>query len=239
MIPTENEARGGDMKRELHDLPRPAAGPPALATAALFAAALAAGAHAAEPPKNAQSEYGVTLAMSGEQARAESVFVSLLSHSRGDARALNNLGNLRLLKGEIGVALAFYDRALRGDSTDAGIHLNRATALMLLGDEARAQEAAATGVKLAGGVDQAGALLGLKSDNPKEAGKGAEKAVVSKDEIQALLHSAAAAVPSDTSHAAAKAGTAGAAGKKAPTWRSAGPRASDSSDAAVVLYWKR
>jgi tetratricopeptide (TPR) repeat protein len=210
-----------------------------LAAAALLAAALAVSAHAAEAPKSSQTEYGVTLAMAGEAARAESVFVSLLSHSRGDARALNNLGNLRLLKGEIGVALAFYDRALRGDSTDAGIHLNRATALMLMGDEPRAQEAAATGVRLAGGVDQAGELLGLKSDNPKEAGKAAEKTVVSKGEIQALLHSAAAAVPTDTSHAAGKAGAAGAAGKKAPTWRSAGPRASDGSEAAVVLYWKR
>ena len=47
-----------------------------------------------------RSEYGVSLAMQGEAARAESVFVSLLSNSRGDARALNNLGNLRLLKGE-------------------------------------------------------------------------------------------------------------------------------------------
>ena len=227
------------MKREHHHPARPVRASRALAAAALLAVALAARAQAAEPAKNSQTEYGVTLAMSGEAARAESVFVSLLSHSRGDARALNNLGNLRLLKGEIGVALAFYDRALRGDSTDAGIHLNRATALMLMGDETRAQEAAATGVRLAGGVDQAGELLGLKSDNPKEAGKAAEKTVVSKSEIQALLHSAAAAVPSDTSHAAGKGGAAGAAGKKAPTWRSAGPRASDSSDAAVVLYWKR
>jgi len=107
-----------------------------------------------------------------------------------------NVWNVALLQMVFGVALAFYDRALRGDSSDAGIHLNRATALMLMGDEARAQEAAATGVKLAGGVDQAGALLGLKSDNPKEAGKAAEKSIVSKGEIQALLHSAAAAVPS-------------------------------------------
>src|SRR6266850_1677647 len=79
----------------------------------------------ADPP-DARSEYGVTLAVSGEEARAESIFVTMLSHTRGDARALNNLGNLRLLRGETGVALAFYERALRGDSLDAGIHLNRA-----------------------------------------------------------------------------------------------------------------
>ena len=71
-------------------------------------------------PADPRGEYGVTLAIGGEEARAESVFVTMLSHTRGDARALNNLGNLRLLRGETGVALAFYDRALRGDSLDAG-----------------------------------------------------------------------------------------------------------------------
>src|SRR5262245_61618575 len=87
------------------------------------------------------SEYGGTLAVSGEEARAESLFITMLSHTRGDARALNNLGNIRLLRGETGVALAFYERALRGDSLDAGIHLNRATGLLLIGDKERAEAA--------------------------------------------------------------------------------------------------
>src|SRR5690349_23088275 len=110
---------------------------------------------------DSRGEYGVTLAVSGEEARAESIFVTMLSHTKGDARALNNLGNLRLLRGEAGVALAFYERALRGDSMDAGIHLNRATALMLIGDKDRSAASFARGVNLAGGVDQAEALLGL------------------------------------------------------------------------------
>src|SRR5216117_3639718 len=110
---------------------------------------------------DSRSEFGVTLALSGEGARAESLFITMLSHTRGDSRALNNLGNIRLLKGETGVALAFYERALRGDSLDAGIHLNRATALMLIGDKDRSAESFARGVKLAGGFDQAQALLGL------------------------------------------------------------------------------
>ena len=184
-----------------------------------------------------RGDIGVSLAMSGEAARAESIFVSMLSHSRGDARALNNLGNLRLLRGELGVALAFYDRALRGDSADAGIHLNRATALMLMGDEPRAEQAAATGVRLAGGVEAAQALIGITSETP--AGKADQKAYVNKNEIRALLKSAASAVPGDSARAAGG-GAATPAGKgKTPTWRSAGPRASDQSDAAAVLYWKR
>ena len=104
---------------------------------------------------DARSEYGVTLAVSGEEARAESLFITMLSHTRGDARALNNLGNIRLLRGETSVALAFYDRALRGDSLDAGIHLNRATALLVMGDTERSEKAFARGVKLAGGVERA------------------------------------------------------------------------------------
>lgn len=185
----------------------------------------------------AQAEYGVTLAMSGEGARAESVFVSLLSNSRGDARALNNLGNLRLLRGEFGVALAFYDRALRGDSLDAGIQMNRATALLLMGDEPRAGMAASEAVRLAGGVDAAGALVGLKRDGATAA-KASQSAVVNKDEIRSLLESAAAAVPSDTTRAQAAPAGDPAKKKTTPTWRSAGARASDASDAATVLYWK-
>jgi hypothetical protein len=185
-----------------------------------------------------RADYGVSLAMAGSSAKAESIFVSMLSHARGDARALNNLGNLRLLRGELGVALAFYERASRGDSADAGIHLNRGTALMLMGDEARAREAAAKGVLLAGGLDKAQALLGIRSE--REPGKAADqKAFVNKGEIRALLQSAAAAVPSDTGHVAGKAAVEGTGKKRAPTWRSAGPRSADQSDAAAVLYWKR
>ena len=84
----------------------------------------------AADPSDSRGDYGVTLAITGEAARAESVFVTMLSHTRGDSRALNNLGNLRLLRGETGVALAFYERALRGDSLDAGIQLNRAAAVL-------------------------------------------------------------------------------------------------------------
>src|SRR5258705_6733195 len=120
---------------------------------------------------DARSDYGVTLAMSGEEARAESLFITMLSHTRGDARALNNRGNIRLLRGETSVARAFYDRALRGDSLDAGIHLSRATALLVIGDKQRSEMAFARGVKLAGGVEQAQALLGIFPE--KQAGEPA------------------------------------------------------------------
>lgn len=191
----------------------------------------------AEPPAADRADMGVTLAMSGELSRAESLFVSMLSDTRGDARALNNLGNLKLLNGDLGVALAFYDRAARGDTADAGIQLNRATALLLMGDDARANEAAAVGVKLAGGLENAQTLLGLSNEPAPE--RADKKAYVNKSEIQAMLKNAASTVPSAAPKPATGAGATTAKSKSSTAWRSAGPRAADQSDAANVLYWKR
>lgn len=193
---------------------------------------------AAEPDK--RGEYGVTLAVSGEEARAESIFVTMLSHTRGDARALNNLGNLRLLRGETGVALAFYERALRGDSLDAGIHLNRATALMLLGDKQRSEQAFAFGVKLAGGVDRAQALLGLppETDPADPTDRAARKTAIDAEQLRAMLRKAASAVPKDSVRLVDSGINPVAAGKRTSAWRSAGARASDGSGTPQLLYWK-
>ena len=194
---------------------------------------------AAEDARQGECDLGVALALEGEPARAESLFISLLSHSPGDARALTNLGNLHLLRGESEVALTFYGQAAAADSTDAGIVLNEATALLLLGDEDGAQERARLGVRMAGGPLNAAELLGLRYEGPQtEAAKGAERAYLSKEEVLALLRAAAGRVPADSAK------TVGAAGraqpkKRAPVWRSAGPRASDGSDSAALVYWKR
>jgi tetratricopeptide (TPR) repeat protein len=213
---------------------------PAWRARALVAAVMvccAAGAFAASKTEEleARNELGVTLALGGHGARAESVFVAMLSDSRGDARALNNLGNLRVARGDLGVALAFYDRALRGDSLDAGILLNRATTLLLMGDDERSQEAAAIAVKQAGGVERAEALLGLKSEAQA---KGAAPKYVSKEELRHLIRQAARSVPSDSQRVGGKEAPAGSR-PGASTWRSAGPRAADAASTAVVLYWKR
>jgi tetratricopeptide (TPR) repeat protein len=187
-----------------------------------------------------KGDMGVALAMQGEASRAESVFVSMLSHTRGDARALNGLGNLRLLRGDVGVAMAFYDRALKADSSDAGIHLNRATALMLMGDEVRAREAAQTAIHLAGSLSAAQALLGLAPESGQPSRAADKSALLSKDEIRAMLRSAASAVPSDTGHASP--GGPAITKKHPPQWRSAGPRAADPTDnssSSSLLYWKK
>jgi len=184
---------------------------------------------------DARSEYGVSLAVSGEEARAESLFITMLSHTKGDVRALNNLGNIRLMKGETGVALAFYERALRGDSLDAGIHLNHATALMVIGDKGRSEQAFSRGVKLAGGVEQAEALLGLGPEKaPTE--KAAKKTAIDPEQVRAMLKQAAKTIPSEKVEPASATKTAN---KNQSAWRSAGPRASDGSETPQLLYWKR
>ena len=191
---------------------------------------------AADPP-DARGEYGVSLAIGGEAARAESVFVSMLSHTRGDARALNNLGNIRLLRGEAGVALAFYDRALRADSIDAGIYLNRATAFMIIGDDPRARQSFSTGLKLAGSLERAEALMGLPPEK-QPTDKAASKTAIDPEQLRAMLQRAATTVPKDSVVSTSKTTSAGAASKQPSAWRSAGARGSDGSGATQLLYWK-
>lgn len=204
-----------------------------IAVLAIASPALAAADDAAER----HVDYGVSLALAGKTGAAESVFVALLSGTTRDARALNNLGNLSVLRGDLDVALAFYDRAVRGDSLDGGIRLNRATVYLLRGEQDQATAEAATGIRLAGGETKAAALLGLKPAQA-DAPRAAQNSAISKDEVRALLAAAAARVPRDTTHAATGTTTTSTT-KKSPTWRSAGPRGAADSDAASVLYWKR
>jgi tetratricopeptide (TPR) repeat protein len=212
----------------------------ALGTGLLVLSAAPGG--ATEPPASAgRVDYGITLAMTGNLARAESVFVSLLAPGKGDARALNNLGNLELLRGELEVALAFYERALSSDSSDAGIRLNRAVALLLLGHEEDSNEEAAIAVRQAGGLQAASELLGVHTpDSSAVDSKGAEKSYVSRGEVQAMLLSAAQSVPRDSTARTGAPGTRPRPQRRqAPTWRSGGPRAAEGSEAPNVLYWKR
>jgi len=177
----------------------------------------------------------------------------MLSAPVADARAFNNLGNLAFLRGELDVALAYYDRAARADTLDAGVQLNRATTLMMQGDEIGSRMAASWGVRLAGGEAAAARLLGLKVEGARpKAALAAEGAWLSKDEVRALLASASNAVPPESTRAAAAVAPAGArkgaavkkgapvrANRNTATWRSAGPRGAEGTDAASVLYWMR
>jgi len=184
----------------------------------------------------AESDYGVALALQGRTAPAESVFISLLSHSPRDARALNNLGNLALLRDDLGLALSFYDRAREGDSMDAGILLNEATVWMLAGEVEMAQSAAARGISQAGGLTQAAKLLGVTSaDAMATLAKGDRRSFLDKEEVLVLLRLAAGKVPSDTVKTAPHPEP-----RRGVAWRSAGARGADPDESsAALVYWKR
>ena len=183
-------------------------------------------------------EYGITLAFQGRLDAADSAFVSLLSRSPGDARALNNLGNLRLWRGQPQEALSFYRAAGVADTADAGILLNAAAAFAMLGDDESSRAVAAEGVARAGGVAPAAELLGIGSDvASSDSGLGADRTRMSREQALQMLRSAARAVPSDSLGRAAG-DTARAGTARAPTWRSAGARGSDESGPAAIVYWK-
>jgi tetratricopeptide (TPR) repeat protein len=212
-----------------------------------MAAGAEAGAHGAaaiEPAPNPIArvcELGITYALSGEDAAAESVFVSLLSRAPNDARALNNLGNLHLWRGDASLALAFYARAGEVDSADAGIILNEATALMIAGEVEPARERAGEGIRRAGSPESAARLLGLRYVGDDDAPRAGDRAQVSRDEVLALLRAASRSVPPDSSRAARAASQgAGPEGRKPiPAWRSAGARGASDTDVTAVVYWKR
>jgi tetratricopeptide (TPR) repeat protein len=187
-----------------------------------------------------RAEYGVALAMSGQYHEAESAFASLLSASPRDARALANLGNLRVVRGELKVAIAFYDQALRYGANEAGIVLNRATALMLMGEQEQAEAEAARGIALAGGEAEAEQLLGLPSLPPNPAER-AGKPFVGRQQIREMLRTASRRLPGMIRPSTATDSTRSDARTKRPTrtWRTAGSRAGDGDEIASVLYWKR
>ena len=218
--------------------------PRALALLSLLTGSVAASADSAENPLDRECEYGVTMALTGESEKAMEAFTSMLSAAPGDARALNNLGNLHLMQGDLDVARAFYDQALEADTEDPGIRLNRAILLMLEGDEAEARREVAAAREQAGGGAEAAALLGLAPSDTGKASDATAKAKpgVSKDEIAGWLAAAMEQVP-DSSAAPDSTRAAGASGatREAGTLRSGGSRGSAAGvpDAKSVLYWKQ
>jgi tetratricopeptide (TPR) repeat protein len=214
------------------------------------AAADPAGANPASSRK--VSEYGINLALNGRLDDAERAFLSQLSLTPGDAGALNGIGNVYCLRGDLEVALAFYDRAAAADSTDAGIRLNRAVVLMIGGEQSAARAEAALAIKLAGGPEKAEALMALKRDRAEvEPSKGASSRGLSPEAIRNLLQAAARLVtaapvaadtmvaveasPRSTSPAVAR-NTRGRKQLSSP--QTAGPRGADGGDAALCLYWR-
>jgi tetratricopeptide (TPR) repeat protein len=194
-----------------------------------------------------RAEYGVALALCGDLARSERMFMSILAIAPGDARAWVNLGNLHLLRGDTGVALASYDRARAADSMDAGILLNTSIALMIAGRAGEAQRQASRALLLAGSLEEACSLLGISRGwLEAEESRSAETPILSKDEVLSLLKKVASSVPADSAGVGASGDTLRSIPPNPPAdrmkpraWRPAGTRSADRTDLAMTLYWKQ
>jgi Flp pilus assembly protein TadD len=192
------------------------------------------------PGAGLRCEFGVSQALAGHLASAESAFVAVLGIEPDHAAALNGLGNLHLLRGDLDLALASYLLASRADSADAGIRLNQGIAVFLQGDADSARALISGAIRGAGGPGNAARLLGftLRDAEPARP-KAADKPQVSREEVRALLLDAARNVPRPVTTAPdSLRRRAGKAETGRPPMRSGGTRAADGSDLGSVLYWK-
>jgi tetratricopeptide (TPR) repeat protein len=209
------------------------------AATAIVAVAVAVAAPAGPDSTRKVNSYGITLALNHQLEQAETAFLSQLSLSPGDAAALNNIGNVYFLRGDAEVAGVFYDRALAADSLEAGVSLNKSIALLALGDEAGAHRAAARGIQLAGGETKAAALLGLKPESGA-AERAAEGGGMTATSIRTLLARAAREVPAPPARTDSVRAVPVPTKPKSPkAYRSAGPRADESTGVPAALYWMR
>jgi len=187
------------------------------------------------------NESGVALALAGQTDRAESTFVAVLSRAPRDARALTNLGNVALVRGDAVLAQAYYARAARLAPHDPGIDLDRAIAALVLGDSDAASVHAARAVRAAGGRKQAAALLGLMgADSVAVTARARDATRLTPEEIDALLRAAQSTVPVTQRPDSLRVAVADSTpARSRPAWRSAGPRSLDATAAATLLYWKQ
>ena len=185
-------------------------------------------------------EYGITLALTGDLEQAETVFSSLLS---GDAEAAAwcNLGNVHLVRGKPDVAHDMYDRSLELAPDAWGVVLNRALARMLLGDATGAREDAARAAQGCGGSEKALAVLGIEARSaPAPAADGERAALLTEEDVRALLVSALAEVPADSTgqRVPSETGASDVQEPSATTWRPAGTRSTGDEDLARILHWQ-
>jgi Flp pilus assembly protein TadD len=186
-------------------------------------------------------EFGIAQALGGNLASAESAFVDILAESPTDAPALNNLGNLHLLRGEPDLAMACYGLAGDSDTSDAGILLNRGTSLLLMGFADSAGVVMAVAVDRAGGAAGAAALLGIHLREAAPPGpKAADQPRVSREEMKALLVEAARKVPrsAPAQPDSSRRGDPAHARRQA-SMRAGGLRAGQETGLSNILYWKR
>jgi Flp pilus assembly protein TadD len=105
-------------------------------------------------------QQGVRLHRAGRLAEAEQVYRQVLAAAPTHAETLHMLGVLALQSGQAGAALASIDRAIALRPAIAMYHVNRANALLMLGDKAAAVAACHEALRHKRNCAEAGQVLG-------------------------------------------------------------------------------
>ncbi|MDE3058079.1 MAG: hypothetical protein KGJ59_09000 [Bacteroidota bacterium] len=148
-------------------------------------------------------EKAASLKANGDEKSAHQAALLLANNNRfdealallqtySDAAALNNRGNIYLLKGDSLNAYKNYTAALSADAKDGGINLNMGLLQYLGGDHQGTVESFATAVSKFPSQEQAYAELGIDNIVAEMSGTraAAKGAVIDKTELQSLLFAA-------------------------------------------------
>jgi len=100
------------------------------------------GAAAARDPDNAEAQvrFAAALRRAGNHAQAEQVLAAAIERRPNDRTILLALGRVRLQRGQVGEALATFDRVLASDARSVPALDGRGVALDLMGRHPEAQE---------------------------------------------------------------------------------------------------
>jgi len=110
------------------------------------------------------NKLAMILAFQGRYDQATQRISAILDRSPNNASALNNLGNIYTMKGEIERAKAAYQSAYEADKTDPGIRLNQGLVHKISGDDEYGDQLLAEGIQKAGGAAKALNLIGIGAD---------------------------------------------------------------------------
>ena len=142
---------------------------------------------------------GQFMAKSNDITSALDVFTRLQKLAPGDARVMNNLGNVHCLLSNDSAALIWYKKAVQTDSINGAIRINQGLCHFTRGDETTASDLIRKGIMLTGGMEKTAILLGFDMNELPGTEKGAEKTatktVLSRKKIKALMQQSLDKVP--------------------------------------------
>lgn len=151
-------------------------------------------------------DLGIIYAKEGHFDDALRSFSLVLAENADNPAALNNSANIYFVQGETERAQRLYERAIQAQSEEGGIYLNLGILLHTIGDDQASAVQVRRGLDLIGDPHEAYYLLGLSTQPPGDNDRAADASDLQASEIEALLASAMADIPSSAKNPATGAG---------------------------------